>query len=172
VVSVTICCFYCQTSGILVSFVAARVNCTESTEGTVAPIAPVPKISKPLTCADRSISVIPRPISVIPILSRVLDKIVRRKILCPAVVDPVLAKDLKDQFASRPTGSTSATAALINLPYVIAVMLQSCPYTHVIALDFSKAFDTVRHSTLMEKLAALPLPDYGYNWLVSYFCNR
>jgi len=37
--------------------------------------------------------------------------------------------------------------------------LDSNPYVVVIALDFSKAFDTVRHSCLMEKLAQLHLPD-------------
>jgi len=30
---------------------------------------------------------------------------------------------------------------------------------HVIALDFSKAFDTVCHVTLMDKMAQLILPD-------------
>jgi len=39
----------------------------------------------------------------------------------------------------------------------------------VIALDFTKAFDTVRHSTLLEKMADLAMPDEVYNWLVSYF---
>ena len=33
------------------------------------------------------------------------------------------------------------------------------PYVHVFALDFSKAFDTVQYTTLLEKLAKLGLPD-------------
>ena len=36
-------------------------------------------------------------------------------------------------------------------------------------LDFSKAFDTVRHSSLTEKLAQFDLPDNVYNWLADYF---
>jgi len=48
-------------------------------------------------------------------------------------------------------------------------MLDSNPFVRVIALDFSKAFDTVRHSTLLEKLAMLNLPDEVYNWLKNYF---
>jgi Reverse transcriptase (RNA-dependent DNA polymerase) len=36
-------------------------------------------------------------------------------------------------------------------------------------LDFSKAFDTVRHETLFEKLSALDNPDNVYNWIVDYF---
>jgi len=37
------------------------------------------------------------------------------------------------------------------------------------ALDFSMAFDTDRHSTLLEKMADLAMPDEVYNWPVSYF---
>ena len=33
-------------------------------------------------------------------------------------------------------------------------------YVIVIAMDFSKAFDTVRHVTLLEKMANLDLPDH------------
>jgi len=43
-------------------------------------------------------------------------------------------------------------------------MLLSNPYVIGICLDFSKAFDTVRHSTLMEKMATLEIPDTAYNW--------
>ena len=42
----------------------------------------------------------------------------------------------------------------------------------VIALDFSKAFDTVHHSTLLVKFSVLPLLDCVYNWLLDYFSNR
>ena len=48
-------------------------------------------------------------------------------------------------------------------------MLITNPFVRVIALDFSKAFDTVRHSTLMEKMALLDIPDEAYNWLKSFF---
>jgi len=48
-------------------------------------------------------------------------------------------------------------------------LLDSNPYVVVIALDFSKAFDTVRHSCLMEKLAQLHIPDNIYNWLTNFF---
>ena len=37
------------------------------------------------------------------------------------------------------------------------------------ALDFSKAFDKVRHVTLMEKMAQLDIPDHVYNWFIHYF---
>ena len=51
-------------------------------------------------------------------------------------------------------------------------MLLSNPYVVVISLDFSKAFDTVRHSTLLEKMAQLNMPDEVYNWSVDYFSGH
>ena len=42
-------------------------------------------------------------------------------------------------------------------------------YVHVLAFDFSKAFDTVRHASLMNKLAQLAIPDSVYNWVVDFF---
>jgi len=51
-------------------------------------------------------------------------------------------------------------------------MLASEPYVHLIGLDFSKAFDVARHSTLFSKLAHLPLPDNIYAWLLDFFHQR
>jgi len=48
-------------------------------------------------------------------------------------------------------------------------LLNDQPYVVVIALDFSRAFDTVRHVTLLQKLASLDIQDCVYNWLVDYF---
>jgi len=75
--------------------------------------------------------------------------------------------EYSDQFAFRPTGST--TAALIWILYTITQLLSQHDYVIVLALDFSKAFDSVRHSTLFDKLAHLYIPDHVYNWLVEYF---
>ena len=62
---------------------------------------------------------------------------------------------MADQYAFRPTGST--TAAVISILNDLTDMLQINPYVRIVALDFSKAFDTLRHSTLLKKFAALPL---------------
>jgi len=42
-------------------------------------------------------------------------------------------------------------------------------YIIVISLDYSKAFDTVRHSALLDKMAQLDVPDKVYHWLISFF---
>ena len=88
----------------------------------------------------------------------------------PAILDPSPTLSFADQFAFRPGGST--TAALIALLRSITAMLRTNPYVVVITLDFSKAFDTVRHSTFAEKLASLDMPDCVYNWVISFLSGH
>ena len=76
-------------------------------------------------------------------------------------MSPPMVDRIQDQFAFRPTGST--TAALIFLFQQLTTMLQNNDYVLVVSTDFSRAFDTVRHQTLMQKMAALELPDHVYN---------
>ena len=76
----------------------------------------------------------------------------------------------EDQYAFRPTGST--TSALINLSHQNSKLLEEHPYVHLIALDFSKVFDTVQHSTLLSKCADLPVHDFVHNWLLNFLENR
>jgi len=78
-----------------------------------------------------------------------------RTFMCPALLTPPPALMFSDQYANRPTGST--TAALVFLLRTITNLFAEQPYVVVIALDFSKAFDTVRHSTLLQKLASLDI---------------
>ena len=127
-------------------------------------ITPVAKIPRPVVCSDF------RPISVTPILSRILEKIVVTDYLYPTLITPKCEPIFMDQYAFRPSGST--TAALISLIHKITNLLQKYPYVHVIALDFSKAFDTVRHSTLAAKCADLPLDDAVHNWLMEFLDGR
>ena len=51
-------------------------------------------------------------------------------------------------------------------------MLDTQPFVRVFALDFSKAFDTVRHAVLVEKMARLALPDAVYNWTKDFFSGH
>ena len=127
-------------------------------------ITPVAKCAKPTSCCEY------RPISITPIVSRVLEKIIVRKFLYPVLTNPEHSLLFKDQFAFRPTGST--TAALIYLTHILAEMLEIYPFVHLISLDFSRAFDTVRHSTLLQKTANLPIQDEVYNWFIDYFDGR
>ena len=58
-----------------------------------------------------------------------------RSFLYPVITDPVFSKTISDQFAFRPTGST--TAALITLLQHLTDLVSEYGYVHLIALDFS-----------------------------------
>src|SRR6218665_2687144 len=93
------------------------------------------KVPSPSTSADY------RPISVVPILSRIVERFIVHAFIYPAFHRPPIAEKIKDQFAFRPTGST--TAAVIDLLQQISTMLQTNEYVAIIHVDYSKAFDTV-----------------------------
>jgi len=105
-----------------------------------------------------------------PVLSRSLEKYVVRNYIYIALRNPPPQLNFEDQYAFRPTGST--TAAIIAILHTVSSMLSTNEYVHVFAFDFSKAFDTVLHSTLMSKLATMQLPDSIYNWCDTFFTDR
>src|SRR6218665_354537 len=51
-------------------------------------------------------------------------------------------------------------------------MLQTNECVAIIHVDYSKAFDTVSHSSLMLKMCTIDLHDQIYNWVVNYFNQR
>ena len=96
-------------------------------------ITPVPKVTPPKCLSDL------RPISVTPILSRLYERYVVKQYLLPAI----RSDDVADQFAFRPTGST--TIALIYILHHVTLLLETNEYVRCLLVDFSKAFDTVNH---------------------------
>ena len=82
-----------------------------------------------------------------------MERIVVRRYVYPALTSP------------PPTSSP----AIISLMNTVINLLTTEPYVIVLSFDFSKAFDTVRHSTLLQKFAQLDLPDHVYNWLTDFF---
>lgn len=47
-----------------------------------------------------------------------------------------------------------------------------CIVVHLIAFDFSRAFDTVSHSSLVVHISGMQIPDYIYNWIVIFLEDR
>ena len=80
----------------------------------------------------------------------------------PHCVNPLLCRAL------RSSGSTKA--AIVALLHTVRTMLAENDFVHVFSFDFSKAFDTVKHESLMTKLAQLEIPDCVlYNWVIDFF---
>ena len=75
-----------------------------------------------------------------------------------------------NQYAFRPKGST--TAALVALTQEITTALEYNNYIQVLSLDFSKAFDAIRHVNLLEQLSRLNLSTEVFNWMVDFVTER
>jgi len=87
-----------------------------------AVVTPVPKISKPVQLSDF------RPISVTPILSRIAERIISK-----SWIQPAIASRLQDQYAFKPTGST--TAALVHFMHRASEMLTNNHYVRWLLVD-------------------------------------
>ena len=115
-------------------------------------VTPVPKVRQIAEFTGLSDL---RPISVTPILSRVLEKLIVRTYLWPALERD--ADLINDQFAYRPTGSI--TSLLIKMLHSIYQMFESgSNYVRCLLIDYSKAFDTVNHTLLIKELSSLGMP--------------
>ena len=127
-------------------------------------VTPVPKVKQVSEFTGLSDL---RPISVTPILSRILEKIIVRKYLWPTLDDDLM----DDQFAYRPTGST--TAALIQMLHYIYEKFESGnDYVRCLLIDYSKAFDTVNHSVLIKELSTLGLPRPIFKLIANFLEGR
>ena len=126
-----------------------------------ATIHPIPKIAQPLEPSQM------RPISVVSILSRLTERLVIRYFF-----NPVLSTcfDLSNQYAYRATCST--TAALVSMLAHITHLLSTNTHVHVLTFDYSKAFDTLSHSSVANTLSHLSAPDSIYNWVLDYLSDR
>ena len=129
-------------------------------------ITPVPKIPVPTAASDY------RPISVTPVLSRLVERRIVTRYIYPALNIPLPGLIFSNQYAFRPTGSTKA--ALVAINHTVCTMLFSNQFVRLFVLDFSKAFDSIRHNQLFAKLSALSIPDEIYNWIrpTHFFTER
>ena len=123
-------------------------------------VIPVPKSLPPQTNQLR-------PITLLPVISKVFESIV-----LSSVRDRLLQHVDKNQFGYIPHSST--TSALITLHDRITSEMEreDTVGVAVLSLDYSKAFDTISHRILLEKLNAFGLPKDFVEWTSSYLQNR
>jgi len=92
-------------------------------------------------------------------------------ILVYMLLDPPPTLAFLDQFANRPTDSTSA--AIISLLHTIIIVLQCNPFVVIILMDFSKAliqFDTQLYCLSWLNSTSWPLSKT--DWWISTIATR
>lgn len=108
-----------------------------------------------------------RPISILPLFSKVIEKIMYKRIYNFLSIHNLL---YDYQFGFRQKYGTNL--ALLQLCDKISESLKLNETVIGVFLDFSKAFDTIDHSILLLKLEKYGIRGIANQWLKSYLENR
>ena len=108
-----------------------------------------------------------RPISILPIISKIFERAAANQI-----VDFLEKNNLlnKNQHAYRKSHSTET--CLFELMSDLYKNLDQKLYVAVAKLDLSKAFDSISHDLLLQKMQSLGMENPTIKWLKSYLSNR
>ena len=108
-----------------------------------------------------------RPISLLPILSKLLEKLVQKELVS---VMNIMESLPSTQFACRSGHSTEDALALITNRILTAQ--EKWMYSGVCLLDMSKTFDKVRHHQLILDLFNVGVTATALRWFMSYLSER
>ena len=108
-----------------------------------------------------------RPIALLPVMSKVLEKIVYNRLYSFLTKKNIL---FESQYGFRKDHNTiHAVSELIGN---IVKGFDNKKIAAAIFLDLSKAFDTLKHSTLLAKLEHYGVRGLALQWFTSYLSNR
>ena len=127
----------------------------------MALIKPIPKIPFPIKESDF------RPISLLCTMSKIIEKAANKQI-CEYLVK----HSLLDPYQSAYKPGHSCTTAHLKIIEDILEAMDDSEVALMVLLDFSKAFDTVNHRLLLEKLSILGFQKNSLDWISSYLSNR
>ena len=108
-----------------------------------------------------------RPVSLTSHLTKLFERILRRKLILHIESNNLLSDN---QHAFR-SGRSCLSQLLQHIEYVLETLEKKCNID-VIYLDFSKAFDKVDHSILMQKVKQFGIQGKIYTWLENFLSNR
>lgn len=124
-------------------------------------VIPVPKVTNPSLLSNF------RPISILPTISKILEKIIHEQLTSFLNNNNILPST---QSGFRANHST--TTALLHVSDELFRACDSHKTTFLILLDYSKAFDTLIHTTLCSKLKYFGLGDLAVNFFYEYLSLR
>ena len=108
-----------------------------------------------------------RPISILSTLSKVFERTATDQFVEHLEKNNLLSKH---QHAYRKGHSTST--CLVEVTNYLYKLVDQKKYVAIISLDLSKAFDSINHTLMLNKLALLNLSQQTLQWIKSYLTNR
>ena len=108
-----------------------------------------------------------RPISLLPCISKILEKIIQIQLTKFLDVNKILVKE-QSGFRAR----HSTTTALMRVTDDWLKAMDNGQYTGAVFIDLQKAFDMVNHELLLLKLSGLGIAGKSLEWFASYLSNR
>lgn len=108
-----------------------------------------------------------RPVSILSVTSKVLEKVIHEQ-LYQHINDGNLLYEFQSGFRK----SFSTDSCLLYLTDFIRCEMDAGKLCGMILIDLQKAFDTVNHSLLFNKLSALGMSPLALKWFVSYLSDR
>ena len=135
--------------------------CTFPKRWKKALVVPIPKVDDPTSEKDF------RPISLLPVFSKVLEKVIAAQL-----IEYFINTDLYDKFQSAYKKYHSTTTALLHILNELLNSIDNDEIVVMTLLDYSKAFDTANHKLILAKLRALGLQDTACDWIASYLSER
>lgn len=108
-----------------------------------------------------------RPITLIPILSKIYEKCMYRRLIDYCEKFHIISKE---QYGFQKNKST--TLAVFSLVKAIVTNLNNNNLTTGLFFDISKAFDLVSHELLLKKIELVGIRGPALQWIASYLSNR
>jgi len=108
-----------------------------------------------------------RPVSVLPVFSKMLEKLMHNRLTGFINKHKILCEN---QYGFREEHSTNT--AILDMVDQISQKMEQKHYSIGVFLDLSKAFDTIDHQILLEKLNIYGIRGVALEWISNYLSGR
>ena len=155
-----------KTSNIAAPFLATLFNASMK-QGVFPECFKLAQVTPLFKGGDKSDLGCYRPISLLPAFSKILEKVIQVRMMNFLSENSILSEE---QFGFRPKFTTEY--AILDIYEKIINNLDNSQSTCAIFLDLAKAFDTVSHDILLQKLEVYGIRGTSLKFFKSYLENR